>query len=72
MGNTVSTFLSPSNVGYLAGLGNIPDHLLLDIFSYLDTDDAANCSLVCRKWYYLMSIASDRLRKLHILRISVE
>lgn len=70
MGNKVSVPYSFTDS--FTGLHQIPNHVLLDIFSFLNAEDVASCSLVCKKWHYLLNIAPKRLQKLHILRISVE
>lgn len=46
----------------------VPDHVLENIFSYLDLADLRNCSVVCKSWYRIISDENNDVWRVHCMK----
>lgn len=46
----------------------VPDHVLENIFSYLNLKDLRNCSLVCKNWYRILCDENNDVWRLHCVK----
>lgn len=45
-----------------------PDHVLENIFSYLDLSDLRNCAVVCKTWYRILTDENNDVWRSHCMQ----
>lgn len=50
----------------------VPDHILETIFSYVESRDLKNCSLVCKTWYRILNDENNYVWRVHCVKRMTE